>query len=147
MSEEAVRQTTIDEEHPRLLSIGYLISAGVTALFSLFGLLYVFIGVVMELAYLVAVRQHSQSPPPAFLGWILGIIGLTLFLLMAGVAILKFRTAQCIKSRKSRIFCMVIAAISCLEFPYGIAPGGLTFLVLGRNSIRRLFEPRQAADN
>jgi tryptophan-rich sensory protein len=102
-------------------------------------------GVIMSVVFNESARQQRQSPPPAF-GWIFGIIGLTLFLLMVGVAILKFRAAQCIKHRRSRTFCMVTAAISCLEFPYGIVLGVFTFLVLGRSSIKDLFEPPQAAE-
>jgi hypothetical protein len=34
---------------------------------------------------------------------------------------------------------MVIAAIGCLEIPYGTLLGVFSFLVLGRDSVARLF--------
>ena len=34
---------------------------------------------------------------------------------------------------------MIITAIGCLEFPYGTLLGVLTFIVLGRDSVKRLF--------
>jgi hypothetical protein len=34
---------------------------------------------------------------------------------------------------------MVIAAIGCLEFPYGTALGVLSLMVLGRESVMKLF--------
>ena len=43
-SETDVWQGILDEEHVRLLSIGYLVSAGTSAFVSLFGLLYAFMG-------------------------------------------------------------------------------------------------------
>ena len=145
MVDETPRQAIIDEEHLKLLSIGYLVSAGVAALFSLFGLLYVFMGVIMTTSFIEASKKAPQSPPPVFIGWVFGIIGLVIFLLLITMAILKFRTAQCIKRRGSRTFCMVVAAISCLEIPYGTLLGVFTFLVLGRNSVKGLFEAHTAS--
>jgi len=145
MSDETLRQATIDEEHLKLLSIGYLVSAGVAALFSLLGLLYVFFGLLMGITFREAAKKANQSPPPELIGWIFGIIGLAIFLLLIAMAVLKFRTAQCIGRRRSRGFCMVVAAISCLEIPYGTLLGVFTFLVLGRNSVQRLFEPQTAS--
>jgi hypothetical protein len=145
VSDEPLRQAIIDEEHLKLLSIGYLVSAGVAALFSLFGLLYVFLGVMMSIIFSEAAKKGDQSPPPAFMGWFLGIFGLVIFLLLIAMAILKFLTARCIKRRRSRAFCMVVGAISCLEIPYGTLLGVFTFLVLGRNSVKGLFEPQTAS--
>lgn len=145
MSDETLRQAIIDEEHLKLLSIGYLVSAGVAALFSLFGLLYVFLGVMMSITFSEAAKKANQSAPPAFIGWLFGIIGLVIFLLLIAMALLKLQTARCIKRRRSRAFCMVMGAISCLEIPYGTLLGVFTFLVLGRNSIKDLFEPRTAS--
>ncbi len=58
---------------------------------------------------------------------------------MITMAALKFYTAVCLKQRKSRTFCLVVAAISCLEVPYGTILGVFTFLVLERPSVARLF--------
>jgi len=144
MTDETIRQTIIDEEHLKLLSIGYMVSAGIAALFSLVGLLYVLMGVMMGITFKEAAKKANQPAPPVFIGWVFGVIGLAIFLFLIVMAILKLRTAQCIKRRRSRAFCMVVAAISCLEIPYGTLLGVFTFLVLGRNSIRDLFEPQAA---
>ena len=45
--EEDERRAVIDGEHLRILSICYLVSAAITAFFSLFGLVYAFIGVFL----------------------------------------------------------------------------------------------------
>jgi hypothetical protein len=145
MPEEIDRQSIIDEEHLKLLSLGYLISAGVAAFFSSFGLLYVFMGAIMSVVISHAPPSTGRTggPPPAFVGWIFAGIGLVLFLLAIGVAIARFRAARCIKQRKSRTFCMVIAALGCLEFPYGTALGVLSFIVLGRESVAKQFSAKQ----
>ena len=144
MTEEN-RQSIVDEEHLNILSIGYLVSAGVSAFFALFGLLYVFIGIMMSTALtrLPPTPTNSvQPPPPAFVGWIFAIFGLAFFFSAAVMAAARFRAAWCLKHRKSRVFCMVVAGIGCLEFPYGTALGIFTFIVLGRDSVVQLFSSR-----
>jgi len=147
---EETRQSIIDEEHLKMLSLGYAVSAGVSALYSLFGLLYVFMGIMMStaLSHLPETPANpAQAPPPAFVGWIFGFIGLAFFLIATAVTAARFRAAWCIKHRKSRVFCMVIAGIGCLEFPYGTVLGIFSFLVLGRDSAVPLFGPRPPVDS
>src|SRR5208283_975156 len=86
-----------------------------------------------------------QQPPPAFFGWILICFGLAFFLLAIGMAAAKFRAAWCIKRRKWRVFCMVIAALGCLEIPYGTALGVFSFIVLGRDSVVQSFSTEPPA--
>jgi hypothetical protein len=143
------RQSIIDEEHLRMLSVGYIVSAGVCTFISLFGLLYVLMGIMMSatLSHLPATAAKPvQEPPPAFIGWIFACIGLAIFLFAMGMAVAKFRAAWCIKHRKCRAFCMVVAGVSCLEFPYGAVLGVFSFIVLGRDSVVQLFAPSPSAD-
>ena len=147
---EETRQSIIDEEHLKMLSLGYAVSAGVSALYSLFGLFYVFMGIMMStaLSHLPETPANpAQAPPPAFVGWIFSFIGLAFFLIATAVTAARFRAAWCIKHRKSRVFCMVIAGIGCLEFPYGTVLGIFSFLVLGRDSVVPLFCPRPPVDS
>jgi hypothetical protein len=143
MSGETLHQSILDEEHLKLLALGYMVSGGFAALFSLFGLLYIAIGIVMSVAIAKSPpATGSSSPPPEFIGWIFSGIGFFIFLAMIGVAAAKFWTALCIRRRKSRVFCIIVAAFSCLEFPYGTLLGVLTFMVLGRDSVEQMFAPR-----
>ena len=148
MSEELMRQSIIDEEHLKLLSLGYVISAATAAFFSLFGLMYMMIGLTVgaAISHSHEFAAHTGQEPPAFVGWIFGGIGLAVFLMMIILAAVKFRAGSCIKKRKSRTFCMVVAGISCLEFPYGTVLGVFTFIVLGRESVARLFNSSMAPD-
>lgn len=144
MPEDYARQSIIDEEHLKLLSLGYLISAAISAFYSLFGLFYVLAGGVVAT---IISRNHVATAqptgePPAFIGWIFAGVGLSIFLFLLGLAAIRFQAARCIKKRKSRTFCMVVGAISCLEVPFGTILGVLTFLVLGRASVERMFESR-----
>jgi hypothetical protein len=143
MNGDPIRQSIVDEEHLKLLSLGYMVSGGFSAFFSLFGLFYAFMGGMMS-----AVMSNVPEPAgkagqmaPQFVGWIFSAIGLALFAICVTFAILKFLAASRLKERRSRTFCMVVAAFTCLEFPYGTFLGVVTFIVLGRESVIRLFSP------
>jgi hypothetical protein len=47
LDDEVSRRQIVDDEHVRLLALGYQISAGLSALFSLFGLMYAGMGFAM----------------------------------------------------------------------------------------------------
>jgi hypothetical protein len=142
VSDELNRQSIANEEHLKLLALGYMISAAISAFFSLFALMYSAMGafIATMISKTATSTNAANQPPPAFIGWLLGGIGFVLFLLMIGIAALKLRAAFCIKQRKSRTFCMVIAVICCLGIPYGTLLGVLTIVVLERDSVKILFE-------
>jgi len=147
MTESDPLQSAIDQEHLRLLSIGYIISGAMSAFFSLFALIYVFMGVMMSTMFASAAKTspHPEQMPPAFIGWIFAIFGGLFFSFLVLLALAKFRTAACIRRRKSKTFCMVVAAISCLGIPYGTCLGVGTFLILSRKSVADLFNSPDAA--
>ena len=140
MSDDPIRQAILDQEHLKLLSVAYLVSAGVNALFSLGGLLYAFMGLFISAAIRHAPALSVKGPPPEFIGWMFGLFGLFLFAMMVALAFLKFLVYQRLKRRRSRAFCMVVAGLSCLGVPYGTLLGVFTLLVLARPSVVRLFQ-------
>lgn len=133
-------RSILDGEHLRLLAIGYFISAGVCAFASLFGLLYAAMGAMMLALSSRTPAVPGNQEPPVIIGWIFGCLGLGIFSLLMTMAFLKFRTGRCLQGRRSRVFCMVIGGISCLEIPYGTALGVATLATLQRDTVRRLFE-------
>jgi hypothetical protein len=143
MSDETV-QEVIDREHLRLLSLGYLISGGMSAFFSLFGLVYLGLALFLFLASSsmgADTKRAGQAPPPE-VALIVALAGIGFFLLMACLAALKFRTAWCLRRRRSHSLCLVVAGISCLGVPYGTALGVFSFLTLARPSVKALFDRR-----
>ena len=138
MENNEARQRILDEEHLRLLCIGYWISAAATAFLSLIGLLYLGMGLFFE--QMIKMNPSGSQPPPRGFGLIFSVIGLGIFGVMASLAAIKAYTAHCLKNRRARVFCMVVAAITCLGIPYGTALGVLSFLVLSRPSVVHLFD-------
>jgi len=121
-------QTAVHQEQLRLLSIGYLISGAMSAFFSLIGLVYAGLGIILT----IAAGSDTKGAPPAFIGWTLALCGGLFFLLAVALALAKFRVAWCLQHRRSRAFCLVVAGITCLGIPYGTFLGICTFVVLGR---------------
>ena len=146
MPNEITREAVVDEEHLKLLSLGYMISAGMSGFFSIIGLFYMAMGAFMAAAFsrLPNNAANAGQPPPAFMGWIFGAVGLGIFLVMLGIGLLKLRAGFCIKRRRGRTFCMIVAGICCLGVPYGTLLGIFTFIVLGRDSVTRVFSQTQA---
>lgn len=128
-------QDIIDNEHLRLLRIGYFISAAQTAIFIPFGLLYAGMGLMFS-----QLPTGASSPPPTFVSWFMGLFGAAFAGLAAVAATLKLLTAMRLKERRSRVLCLIAAGLSCMEMPYGTVLGIWTFMVLGRASVRRQFE-------
>ena len=127
-------QGIIDNEHLRLLRIGYFVSAAQTAIFIPVGLLYAGMGVMFSQL------PTGSAPPPSFVSWLFGLLGAGFAGLAAVGATLKLLTAIRLKERRSRVMCLIAAGLSCMEIPYGTMLGIWTFIVLGRASVRRQFE-------
>lgn len=136
------RQAIIDEENLKMLAVGFWVSAGMSAVFSLFGLFYMAMGLLFSTfagAAGAAASSHGQAPPPE-IGWIFGFIGFMMFFFLAGMAALKARAAWCLKRRRSRLLCQIVAGVNCLFIPYGTALGVYAFTVLNRPSVAAEFE-------
>lgn len=135
--DDDARQQILDEDNLRLLRIGYFISAGVTLFASMIVLVYTFF---FYFVFTQIAKTPGTADFPSNLGHLFGALGLVFTLLLIGVAVLKFVTGQQLKKRRSRIFCMVIAGITCISIPFGTLLGVCTFIVLLRPTVERSFE-------
>lgn len=133
------KQRIIDDEQLRLLRIGYFISAGQTAMFIPMGLLYAGMGVLFSVMPSTA-GGSSSSPPPPEMSWIFAGLGGAIALFASVATALKLLTAVRLKARRSRVLCLVSAVLCFIEIPYGTALGLMTFIVLGRTSVRSQFD-------
>lgn len=126
-----------DVEHLRLLKIGYYIMAGITGFLTLFSLIYVGLGSLFASG--VVPESPGSNGDSRLAGFVFLGVGVFLFLLGALGVTVHFLTARGLRDRRRRVFCLVIAAISCLYIPWGTALGICTFIVLGRGSVKALF--------
>ena len=139
--DEETRQFVIDAEHLKLLRWGYFLSAGITACFSLFGLLYA----GMALLFTSLPVEEGQEAPPEQIAWIFGIVGIGITVVMLAVAAAKLKVAKALRERTSRTFCFVVAVITMFGMPYGTLLGVFTLLVLSRPSVAQAFGANASA--
>ncbi|MEN6429734.1 MAG: hypothetical protein ABFC80_02670 [Coriobacteriales bacterium] len=135
--DEIDRQRVLDEEHLRLLSLLYKVSAVMAGLYGCFGLFYVAMGLVIALSESSSIGSDDIAGFAIFL-----IFGLAFLGIGWGIAALRWVAGSRLKQRRSLLFCQIVAGFTCLEIPYGTAVGVLTFIVLARPSVKALFAPQ-----
>jgi hypothetical protein len=133
------RLRILDEEHLRLLAIGYYVTGATYSVCALFPVIYIVMGLFLALGMPDGAR-HGSGPDPAFMGWIFAIIGFVLMVVLSTVGGIQLYVGCCLQRRKSRTLCMVAAAVSCIFIPFGTLLGVFTFIVLGRQSVQALFQ-------
>jgi hypothetical protein len=128
-----------DAEQLKLLSLGHYIVAGLQALFGLFPVLHLAMGIWMLRS--PEVTKAKDGPPAALfagffiafaLVWILTSWALAACLVIAG---------RSLSQRRRRTFCLVVAGVAALMcMPFGTVLGVFTIIVLLRPSVRDAFE-------
>lgn len=136
-------QRILDDEHLRLLSIFHYLKGGITALFACIPIIHVVLGLVFIVA--PHLLGHGNDQPPAFLGWLFVILGSFLILFGWAMAALVLIAGRCVGRRKHYTFCFVVACVECLSVPFGTVLGVFTILVLNRQSVRMLIDPKPVA--
>lgn len=125
-----------NEEHLRLLSIFHYVVAAFAALFALFPLIHLVIGVA------ILTGSFANGGADGEARWIGGF-----FVAFAAVWILAGLTfAACVLfagrnlARRTRYtFCIVMAGIECMFMPFGTVLGVLTIVVLMKEPVKALF--------
>lgn len=123
---------TEDEQQLDLLGIFHFVYAGLIALFSCIPIFHVMIG----LAILAGVFG-SDAPP--FPGLILMVLGWGFILTGWTLAILIAFAGRCLRRRRRRVYCLVVAALECLFVPLGTILGVFTLIVLEKDAVRKRF--------
>jgi hypothetical protein len=135
------RQSIIDEEHLRLLSIGHYVTGGLYILFaSIFILHFIMFFVVASDPEFFPSHQHAQSAPPEGIFRVMGaLIGL---LILVGWAVggLTIYVGRCIKRRVGRTVSLVMACVHLVFMPVGTLLGVATIMVLTRASVKKAYD-------
>ena len=137
MQNEQAQKLSQDTEQLRLLSIFHYVVAGILALFSMFPILHLAMGIAIVAGAFDDV--DSGNPPPEFFGWML-IVFTAVFILcglaMATCIAIAGRRLRC---NRSYTYCLIIAGIECIFIPFGTVLGVFTIIVLMRPTVKELF--------
>ena len=129
--------TPQDRDHLRILSIMHYVFAGLGVLgLGLLGVHYAMLRTFMNPEFM---KHEAHPPPDAFMDmfvWFYVVFGAIIVLGM----VLNVMVAQRLKTRRGRMFCMVVAGLDLLQMPLGTLLGIFTLLVLSRDSVRWAFE-------
>ncbi len=139
----APAQVNPDLKHLDLLAIFHFVWGGLIMLLSLFGVIYIVLGILILNGTL---PMDTQDPnfPAEYLAWMFVVMGAVTVLLGWTMGILNIYSGFCLKKHKKRVFCIVIAAIDCLSFPIGTTLGVFTIVVLLRDSVKALYAAEAA---
>ena len=126
-----------DADHLRILAVFHYVFAGLALLgIGFLAVHYLIMRTVMSPEMLA---QSPNPPPPEFLQmfvWFYLFFGA--MMIVGGV--LNLLAANNLRKRRSRMFCMVVAGLNCLQFPFGTVLGVFTLVTLGRDSVRAMFD-------
>lgn len=135
ITDETVRQLD-------LLAILHYVLAGITALFALFPVLHLAMGIWMVSGGFPEPAPKPGEPPisPELFGWI--FIGFATAFIAFGLALaaLLVMAGRRLKQRRSHTFCAVVAGLACLNMPLGTVLGVFTLVVLTRPGVREAFD-------
>ena len=133
-----------DREHLRILEICHYILAGLVFVMGGFAVIYIAFGVAIVTEGFPPPQQQINGPrpfQPEMMGWIfigVGSIAMAFAWCLAGALVV---AGRCLRHRKSRLFCLIVAGLACLFQPIGTILGVFTFIVLLRPSVGKAFEP------
>lgn len=135
MFTEQERQSIVDEEHLKLLSIGYWVWGGIMAAYAIFMAAYfLFFGF-----FIAAIPEGGGDAPPAFFRWIFIVIAIVVLVVAGTLASLQIANGFWIRRRTHRIASMVLAGFTCMSVPFGTMLGVFSFIVFARPSVRALY--------
>lgn len=129
-----------DREHLKLLAIFHYVVAGVTALFALFPLIQLVIGI----GIVTGPFNASRDPGAGLFVWLFTIFALVFILGGLAFSVCLALAGSYIAKYRHYTYCLVVAAVSCVFFPFGTVLGIFTILVLSRDSVKRLFRKEAA---
>ena len=134
------REQIINEEHLRLLSIGYYIAGGLHIAFaSLFIFHFIFLVVFASNPDMFPTAAPGTNGPPDtvihIFAWLIG----TFILLGWSFGALTIYAGRCIKTRSRRTLSLIMVALNTIAIPVGTIVGVCGLIVLSRTSVRRLY--------
>jgi hypothetical protein len=125
-----------EREHIRLLAIFYWVVAAFSALFSLFPVIHLVVGIGMVSGHFPGAKGQA---PLEFIGWF--FIAFAALLIACGLAfsICLALAGRSLYQLRHYTFCLVMAGFACMFIPFGTVLGVLTLVVLTKEPSKELF--------
>jgi len=127
-----------DAQNLETLKIFHYVFAGLTALAGCFPIIHLVLGIFFVVAG-TSPNKGTDPLPPAIFGWFFIAVAAVLIVTFWTLAAVTFTAARRLGQRRSRTFCLVVAAILCLMMPLGTVLGIFTILLLQKPNVRAMF--------
>ena len=134
-----------DADQLRLLSIFHYVVSGILAVFSMFPILHLAMGIAM-LAGAFDDASNGSSRPPAFLGYIMILVPAVIILCGLAMTLCVAIAGRRLGHHRNYMYCLVIAGIECMFIPFGTILGVFTLIVLSRPTVKDLFGVAQITE-
>ena len=120
----------------RLLSIFHYVVAGLAAMFALFPLIHLAVGIG-----LLSGRLGGTDPDAALVGWL--FVAISVAFIASGLVLAGFiaYAGRCLQQRRRHTLCLVVAGLECMLMPFGTVLGVFTLVVLMKPQVKPLFVP------
>jgi len=130
-----------DAENLKLLSAFYYVLAGLLAALACWQIIHVSIGIgiLAELGPFGDGEAHVD-----LIGSMLVILGLFCIIFDSALVALLVTAGNCLRNCTRRVFCLVVACLSCAMIPLGTILGVLSIVLLCKPSVKALFASSSA---
>jgi len=135
---------TKDEEYLNLLAIFHYIVAALGALFACFPILHLVIGLTLLFAPDSPGGPGGPGGIPKAFAVIFIVFPLVFILAGWTFAGLLAYAGMSLKQRTRHTFCLVMAALACMFFPFGTVLGVFTIIMLVKPEVKELFGVAEA---
>jgi hypothetical protein len=125
-----------DDRYLELLGIFHYVVAGILALFGLFPIIHLIMGIAIITG---AFDDGGGNPPPAWFGMIFISVALMVMVCTWALAAAVCLAGSRLKQHTNYTYCLVVAAIQCMFMPFGTVLGIFTIIVLMRPTVKALF--------
>ncbi|WP_394538068.1 hypothetical protein PRJ39_19350 [Lysobacter enzymogenes] len=129
-----------DADQLDLIGILYYVLAAFAALFSLFPLLHVGMGIAMLSGGFD--QPGNGPPPPPAVGWMFVAFGSVFILCGLAFAALLVFGGRRMRQRRNHTLCAVVAGVSCMFMPFGTVLGVFALVLLMKPETKALFHAR-----
>lgn len=136
MNDVAAMPSQLDEKNInnlKLLTIFHYVWGGLMAVCGCFPVLHILMGGAM------LVSPPSGDAQAQAVGGVFVVVGLLVMLFIWAIAGLIIYAGKSIAERKRWMLCLIVAGISCLNFPFGTALGVCTLIVLLKPEVKAAF--------
>jgi hypothetical protein len=131
-----------DREYIRLLAVFHWVVAGIAALFALFPVIHLILGLAIVNGEL---HGRGEEPIARLVGWMFVLFATGWILAGLTFAVCLAIAGRCLSQHRHHRYCIVMAGISCMFVPFGTVLGVFTIVLLMKDSVRSMFSPGPVA--